>query len=80
MPIFPDQKPPLDRTGAGDAYAATFVSGLILGKTIPEALAWAGVNSMSVVHYVGAQKGLLDQARIKKYLSYAPIDYQVRLI
>ena len=26
MPLYPDSKPPLDRTGAGDAFASTFVA------------------------------------------------------
>ncbi len=26
MPLYPDPKPPYDRTGAGDAFAHTFVA------------------------------------------------------
>jgi len=32
MPPYPDPLPPYDRTGAGDAYASTFVAALALGK------------------------------------------------
>ena len=80
MPPYPDPKPPLERTGAGDAFASTFVSALALGKTIPEALAWAPINSMSVVQYVGAQKGLLTREKLEQYLAQAPTDYQMREI
>lgn len=80
MPPYPDPKPPYDRTGAGDAYASTFTSALILGKTIEEALEWAGINSMSVVGQVGAQKGLLSQKQIEEYLKKAPKDYKAKQI
>ncbi len=80
MPIYPDPKPPLERTGAGDSYASTFVTAIALGKTIEEATQWAMVNSMSVVQYVGAQEGLLDQKSIKKWLAKAPSDFHLRII
>lgn len=80
MPPYPDPKPPYERTGAGDAYASTFTSAIILGKTIGEALKWAGVNSMAVVQEIGAQKGLLTQNGIKKYLDKAPENYKMKEI
>ena len=73
---YPDPKPPYDRTGAGDAFSSTFTSALALGKTIPEALSWGPINSMSVVQYVGAQKGLLSREALEKYLAEAPADYK----
>lgn len=75
MPPYPDPKPPYERTGAGDAYASTFVAMLALGKNPEEALRAAGINSMSVVQQVGAQHGLLSQKEIEKYLASAPTDY-----
>jgi ribokinase len=76
MPIYPDIKPPYERTGCGDAFSATFVSALILGKTPLEALTWAPVNSMSVVEYVGAQAGLLSRPQLEDFLKKAPPSYQ----
>ncbi|KKP89393.1 hypothetical protein A2456_00740 [Candidatus Nomurabacteria bacterium RIFOXYC2_FULL_36_19] len=73
---YPDPKPPYSRTGAGDAFSSTIVSATILGKTLPEAMAWGGINAMSVVQQVGAQKGLLSQEKIEEYLKNAPIDYK----
>jgi len=61
MPSYPDPKPPFERTGAGDAFASTFVAALIKGSNIEGALQWAPINSMNVVQYVGAQKGLLTE-------------------
>ncbi len=48
-----------ERTGAGDAFGSGFLSAIIKGKTMEEALAWGTVNSASVIGYVGAQKGLI---------------------
>jgi sugar/nucleoside kinase (ribokinase family) len=80
MPPFPDPKPPYDRTGAGDAFSATFTSAIALGKSLFDAFLWSPVNSMSVVQYVGAQKGLLTQEEILKFLSQAPQDYRPQKI
>lgn len=75
MPIYPDPKPPYERTGAGDAFSSTFVSALILGKSIDEALMWGPINSMSVVQKVGAQAGLLTRSELESLLKKAPKDY-----
>lgn len=76
MPKYPDPKPPLERTGAGDSFASTFVSALALGLPVDEAMLWAPINSMSVVQHVGAQEGLLTQEKLKEYLANAPTDYK----
>ncbi len=76
MPMYPDPMPPIDRTGAGDSFSSTFtVAYGLLGKSIPEALSWGPINSMSVVQYIGAQKGLLTRAELEKFLAEAPKDY-----
>src|SRR4051812_11133686 len=80
MPIYPDPKPPVERTGCGDSFAATFVAALSSGKTPLEALTWAPVNPMSVVQYVGAQEGLLDLNHLEWFLKNAPADYKPREI
>jgi ribokinase len=76
MPLYPDPKPPYDRTGAGDAFSSTFIAALALGKTPLEALTWAPINSMSVVQYIGAQEGLLSREKLEEWLKKAPIDYK----
>ncbi|MFZ1258253.1 MAG: carbohydrate kinase family protein [Candidatus Saccharimonas sp.] len=78
MPNYPDPAPPLERTGAGDAFASTFIAGLALGETPETALSWAPINSMNVVQHVGAQAGLLTQKEIKKYLAKAPANYAIK--
>jgi len=76
MPLYPDPAPPYDRTGAGDAFASTFVAALMKGKGIEDALHWAPINSMSVVQKVGAQEGLLDEKQLEEYLKKAPDWYK----
>ncbi len=80
MPIYPDPKPPLERTGCGDAFASTFVGALMLGKAPLEALVWAPVNPMSVVQYVGAQEGLLNRETLEWFLDRAPAEYKPKEI
>ncbi len=76
MPLYPDPAPPIDRTGAGDAFASTFVAALIKGNTIEGALQWAPINSMSVVQKVGAQAGLLSEEQLDHYLKNSPDWYK----
>ena len=76
MPLYPDPKPPFERTGAGDAFASTFVAALIKGNTLEGALQWAPINSMSVVQKVGAQAGLLNEHELDEFLKKAPEWYQ----
>ncbi len=76
MPMYPDPAPPVDRTGAGDSFSSTFTAAIALGKSPAEALSWGPINSMSVVQYIGAQKGLLKMDELQKYLSEAPDFYK----
>lgn len=77
IPNYPDPKPPLDRTGAGDAFASTIVGGLVLGESMDTAMTWAPINSMNVVQYMGAQAGLLTKGKLLEYLRDAPEDYKL---
>lgn len=72
MPLYPDPAPPKERTGAGDAFASTFVAALAKGNTLEGALQWAPINSMSVVQQTGAQKGLLSEKEIGELLKKSP--------
>lgn len=76
MRNYPDIAPPLERTGAGDAFASTLVAALALGESLETALSWAPINSMSVVQKVGAQAGLLHKSELETYLKKAPTDYK----
>lgn len=76
MPLYPDPAPPKERTGAGDAFASTFVAALIKGNNIEGALQWAPINSMNVVQEVGAQAGLLKQHYLEEFLRKSPDWYR----
>lgn len=76
MPLYPDPAPPFERTGAGDAFASTFVAALIKGNNLEGALQWAPINSMSVVQKVGAQNGLLTEEELNEWLRKAPDWYR----
>jgi ribokinase len=76
MPLYPDPSPPKERTGAGDAFASTFVAALAKGNTLEGALQWAPINSMNVVQFVGAQTGLLGEFALEKFLKDSPDWYK----
>jgi ribokinase len=76
MPLYPDPVPPFERTGAGDAFASTFVAALAKGSNIEGALQWAPINSMNVVQKTGAQAGLLTEEQIGELLKVAPAWYK----
>ncbi|HEY4522775.1 MAG TPA: carbohydrate kinase family protein [Candidatus Paceibacterota bacterium] len=78
VPMYPDPKPPYERTGAGDACTSTVVAALALGVPLAEALLWGPVNAMSVVQEIGAQKGLLTREALECYLNEAPAAYTLR--
>lgn len=80
MPMYPDPRPPFERTGCGDAWAATFVSALALGHTPLEALMWAPINPMSVAQFIGSQEGLLTRDQLEWWLHQAPAEYKPREI
>lgn len=80
MPIYPDPAPPVERTGAGDAFTSTFVAAIIKGNTVDGALQWAPISSMSVVQHVGAQAGLLSERKLAELLQKAPESYKPKRI
>lgn len=80
MPIYPDIAPPVERTGAGDAFASTFSTAIALGLSVEEALKWGSVNSMNVCQRVGAQAGLLSRSEILEYIKKAPADWKLEKV
>ncbi len=76
MPLYPDPAPPYERTGAGDAFASTFVAALAKGHNLESALQWAPISSMSVVQKTGAQAGLVTEHELEEWLKKAPSWYK----
>jgi len=60
-----------ERTGAGDAFGSGFISAVIKGKSLEEALMRGTVNSASVIGYIGSQKGLLTETDMNVWLERA---------
>jgi len=50
----------VETTGAGDAFASTFMAVRFLGYGIEYAMKAASINAASVIQYVGAQRGLMN--------------------
>jgi len=61
-----DERPVLDKTGAGDAFSSGFLSAIYYKKPLREALAWGVVNSGSVIKEIGAIKGLQTKDKIEE--------------
>ncbi len=80
MPPYPDPKPPISRTGAGDAFSTGFFCALIHGLSVYDALRWAPIESMHVVQFFGAQTGLLSKRRLLELLRKAPKNYMPKEI
>lgn len=80
MPIYPDPKPPVSRTGAGDAFSTGFLCAIMYGLTVYDALRWAPIESMNVVQHFGAQTGLFTKPQLLKALREAPKNYRPKLI
>lgn len=78
VPMYPDERAPKERTGAGDAFASTVVAALSLGKPLQEALLWGPINAMEVVQEIGAQKGLVSRERLEQLLAQAPAEYRLQ--
>ncbi len=80
VPMYPDPRPPYERTGAGDAFSSTVVAALALGEPLEKALLLGPINAMSVVQKIGAQEGLLTREQMQKLLTYAPDDYRLTIL
>ncbi len=78
VPAYPDTGTPVDRTGAGDAFAATLVACLVRGLPLAEGLTRAAANAMSVLRCIGTQAGLLDPEQLEALIDDRPVGYAVR--
>lgn len=54
------QVPVIDETGSGDAFHVGFVTGILEGKTVPQACQYGVEISASVVQHLGAKAGLIQ--------------------
>lgn len=57
---------PIERTGAGDSYAAGFIYGYLNSKNIDECMKFGAINASSVIKKVGSQDGLLNKIELEQ--------------
>jgi len=57
-----------ETTGAGDAFASTFIAGLMMEKNMEECLKLATINAESIIQSYGAKNILLSRNEILKRL------------
>ena len=55
----------VERTGAGDAFASGFLSGILAGKDFQSAMNWGAKNATSVIGQIGATAGLLRREEME---------------
>lgn len=56
----------VERTGAGDAYATGFLSALVSGRDVSEAMIYGAINAASVIEKIGSQAGLLGKQALEE--------------
>lgn len=57
---------PIEKTGAGDSYAAGFIYGILKGHNLGDAMRYGALNSENVIKKIGAQEGLLTSNEIEE--------------
>lgn len=69
----------VERTGAGDAYAAGFLGALMAKKSIQDAMVWGTLNSSAVVQEFGGLSGLLTKEKLNIMLKETGIPSAISL-
>ncbi len=64
--VMPRDITPVETTGAGDAFASTFLAGHIRGESIETSLRMCTRNAESVILHQGAKKGLLGMEELMR--------------
>ncbi len=72
MPIYPDPKPVVERTGCGDAFSTGFLAAQVYTDAMTEGMQWGAANARMVVQYIGAREGLQTKGQILRTLRSFP--------
>jgi len=64
----------VEKTGAGDAYTAGFLTATLNNKSIEEAMHWGAQDSSSVIQKIGAEEGLLTKAELEEKLQSTEVN------
>lgn len=71
LPMYKDKKPPMEKTGAGDAFTSTTAVYYATGMPLKDAMLRGMVNAAQVVQDIGAQRGLQTKESLEKILQAA---------
>ncbi|KKP89013.1 MAG: Carbohydrate kinase [Berkelbacteria bacterium GW2011_GWA2_35_9] len=71
---------PIERTGAGDAFASGFTVAYLKGKNIADCMQYGAVNSESVIQEIGPQRGILRKSLIDEIVASRKKRIKVREI
>jgi len=71
-----DPRPPVDLTGAGDAFASTLVAAIVSGLPLRDALRWPVLNAAAASRQFGSQSGLLRRADLIAQLDAVPTQFE----
>ena len=63
-PMYKDKKPPIEKTGAGDAFTSTTAVYYATGTPLKDAMLRGMINAAHVVQDIGAQRGLQSRAAL----------------
>ncbi len=64
--LIPPRIKVVETTGAGDAFAAGMLAGIIIKKDIKEAMQWGMAEAAAVIQQIGAKQNLLTRRQIEK--------------
>ena len=70
--VIPNKVHAKETTGAGDAFASTYLAGIINGYSVEDRLRFASLNASFVVQEKGAKNGLSDYKKLKLELKKHP--------
>lgn len=70
--LLPKKTKVAETTGAGDAFGAGFIAGLMMGKRIQDALQLGQAEASSVLGHVGAKEKLLTMREIRAWVKKRP--------
>jgi sugar/nucleoside kinase (ribokinase family) len=73
LPMYKDDTPPVERTGAGDAFASTTTVYYGTGTPLKDAMYRGLINASHVVQEIGAQRGLQKRDSLESTVQNNPL-------
>jgi sugar/nucleoside kinase (ribokinase family) len=69
LPMYRDKRPPIEKTGAGDAFTSTLAVLYATGMPLKDAMLRGMVNASQVALDIGAQRGLKTRAELEAIIA-----------